>query len=288
MVTWSCLCFRFALVPTLTLLVWSLTVGSPSKTMCVVSSPASLKEFVFWGWWSLSLWISLCCIVATIHLFSQSLSIVLRCGGLQLKCHLQLLKRQVYSVARLCPGQTSLSSCHRRHVAVLCMSYKVNFNSNHCLFSELPSPSVRGRHSWAAAAAHPLELEVSRCRTSQFARCFLPAQTRVWNVLSYTVFDTGMFDEFKGAVNCWMLPCSLFFCFPWRRCLWGCVSNLWRILFFPLGPVLLVLIINNNVCNIQWVFKIALPYKLLMADAISIIKCGKMLCYFKFLWCIVI
>ena len=65
------------------------------------------------------------------------------------------------------------------HVATLSMLYKVNSNSNHCLFSEIPSASVRVRHTWAASAAHPLELEVSRCRTSQFARCFLPAQTCV-------------------------------------------------------------------------------------------------------------
>ena len=32
----------------------------------------------------MSLWIPLCCFVATIHLFSQSLSFVLRCGGLLL------------------------------------------------------------------------------------------------------------------------------------------------------------------------------------------------------------
>ena len=75
----------FELVPTLTFLAWSLTAVSPSKTMCVVLSPVPLKELVFWGGWSMSLWTPLCCFVATIHLFSQSLSIVLRCGGLVLK-----------------------------------------------------------------------------------------------------------------------------------------------------------------------------------------------------------
>ena len=40
--------------------------------------------------------------------------------------------------------------------------YKVNSSSNHCLFIELPSASVRVRHTQAAAAAHPLEFEVSR------------------------------------------------------------------------------------------------------------------------------
>ena len=59
--------------------------------------------------------------------------------------HLQLLEARC-SVTRLCPDQTFLSLCHRRHVAALCMFYKVNSNSNHCLFSELPSASVRVRH----------------------------------------------------------------------------------------------------------------------------------------------
>ena len=44
------------------------------------------------------------------------------------KCHLSLLELQVYSVARLCPDQSFLSLCHRRHVAALCMLYKVNSN----------------------------------------------------------------------------------------------------------------------------------------------------------------
>ena len=35
---------------------------------------------------------------------------------------------------------------------------------------------------------------------SQFAMCFLPAQTRVWNDLPYTVFDTEAFGGFMGAV----------------------------------------------------------------------------------------
>ena len=99
--------------------------------------------------------------------------------GSAAKCNLQLPESQVYSVARRCPDQTFLSLCHRRHVASLCMLYKVNLNSNHCMFSKLPSASLGVRNTEAAAAAHPLELEVSRRRMSQSARCFLPAQTRV-------------------------------------------------------------------------------------------------------------
>ena len=44
---------------------------------------------------------------------------------------------------QLCPDQTFLSLCHRRHVAARCMLYNVISNSNHCLFNELPSASVR-------------------------------------------------------------------------------------------------------------------------------------------------
>ena len=105
-----------------------------------------------------------------------------------------------------CPDQTFLSLCPRRHVAALCMLYKVNSNSNRCLLSEFPSACVWVRHTRAAAAAHQLEFEGSRCRTSQFARCFLPAQIRAWNDLPYTVFDTGTLDGFKGQ--------SIVGCFP--------------------------------------------------------------------------
>ena len=112
----------------------------------------------------------------------------------------------MYSVARLYPYQSFLSLCHRRCVATLCMLYNVNSNSNHCLFSELPSASTIVRHKRAAAAAHPLQLEVSSRRTSEFARSFLPAQVRLWNDLPCNVFDTGMLDGFKGAVNRWLLP----------------------------------------------------------------------------------
>ena len=62
-------------------------------------------------------------------------------------CHLQLLELQVYSVDRLFPDQSFLSLYHRRRVAGLSMLYKVNLNSNRCLFSELPSASTRVRHS---------------------------------------------------------------------------------------------------------------------------------------------
>ena len=72
------------------------------------------------------------------------------------------------------------------------------------MFSELRSASTRVGHTRAAAAVYPLELEVARCRTSEFASFFLPAQVRMWNELPYTVFDTGTLDGFNGAVNRWL------------------------------------------------------------------------------------
>ena len=73
------------------------------------------------------------------------------------------------------PVWRSAADCHLQ----LRMSYKVNLNSNHCLFSELTSASTRVRHTRTAAAAHPLDFEVSRRRMSQFARSFQQAQVRI-------------------------------------------------------------------------------------------------------------
>ena len=66
----------------------------------------------------------------------------------------------------------------------------VNSNLNHSLLSELPSASTRFWHIRVTAAVHPLQCEESRCRTSQSAKCFLPAQVHMWNGLPYIVFTT--------------------------------------------------------------------------------------------------
>ena len=66
-------------------------------------------------------------------------------------------------------------SCHCViDVVLLSMLYKVNSNSNHCLLCEIPSASTRVRHPKGAAVVRPLEFELSRCRTSQFARRLMP------------------------------------------------------------------------------------------------------------------
>ena len=93
--------------------------------------------------------------------------------------HLRLLDRQIHAVSRLCPDQIPKPLNHRRCFAGMCMLYKIHSNPKHCLYSALPPACQRVRHTRAAAVAHPCELEVPRCRTSQFGRCFLPAHVRM-------------------------------------------------------------------------------------------------------------
>ena len=70
----------------------------------------------------------------------------------------------VHSVARLYTDQCFLSLSHRRHVARLLMLCRFFSNENHCLFFEPLSLSITVRHTLAAVAAHPLELESLKCR----------------------------------------------------------------------------------------------------------------------------
>ena len=151
----------------------------------------------------MSLWTPLCCFVATVHLFSQSLSIVLRCGS--------LLRNVIFSFSSTwCirwPGIALIRLSCRCFIDVMllhCVCYTMLIRiriivcsvSVHLLLLEF----------FILAAVHPLKFEVSRYRTSQFARCFLAAQTRVWYDLPYTVFDSRTLDGFKEAVNRWLLP----------------------------------------------------------------------------------
>ena len=111
--------FLFALVPTLIFLAGSLTAGSPSKTVCVCSLTYLSKIFLrLVKRVLLDTSVLLRCYYAFVITILEYCSPVWRSAA---ECHLQLRERQVYSVARLCPDQTFLSLCHRRHVAALCM-----------------------------------------------------------------------------------------------------------------------------------------------------------------------
>ena len=144
------------------------------------------------------------------HLFSQSLSIVLWFGS-------QLLNVTFnFSSVRYIrwPGSHLIRVSCRCFIDVMLLGSvwctrlirtRITDCSVSNVCSVIPSASTSVRHPLTAAAAHPLEFEVSGCRTSQFARRFMQAQIGLWNDLPYTVFGTGTLDRFKGTVNCWFL-----------------------------------------------------------------------------------
>ena len=203
MVTWYCLGFLSEHVPTSRSLAWSLTVSSP-KTMCVILFPMSLRELVFWGWWNVYLWTPLCYYVAILHLFSQSLSIVLRCGG-------QLLN-VTFTSGRLCPDPSFLLCrcfvwlglvCRTRLIRTLIIVCSASF---HLLLLEFNIPEL-----WPQFIHWSLKYQgVERPNLMVFPNLMVK-------------FNGQPFDASMSCV----------FLFPWHRYLWG----------FSHGPVLWVLII---------------------------------------------
>ena len=153
------------------------------------------------------------------------------------------IESQVYSVARLCLDQSFLSLCHRRRVAGLCMLYKVNAISNHCLLSDLSSASTRVRQARASAAAHPLELkyQVVKRPNLQCVSCRPRFEYGMpFPSLCMTQYNPGWVQGCSQPLVASLS--SVFFSLPWRSFWYGCESNLQTTLFFQLGPMLLVLI----------------------------------------------
>ena len=134
----------------------------------------SLKELVFWGWWSVSLWIPLCYFVATMYLFSQSLNIVLRC------CRLLLNVIFSCSSARYIrwPGFAliRLSYCCVIDVMLL-----------HCVCC---TRLIRIRINVCSVSFHQLlsEFDSPSCGSSSFIRVW---SSKVKNVSIFKVFLAG-------------------------------------------------------------------------------------------------
>ena len=221
MVPWSCLGFIAELVPTSTSLAWSLTASSHSKTMCGIVSRASqrigilrlvkrifgdtsvLLSLLFWicspNPWALfsgmgvSFWMS------------PSASWTPGVFGCQ----------ALYDLCFLL--------CHQHRVADFSTLYKVNSNSNHCLFSDLRSASTRVRHTelrpqlinWSLkyqGVERPNLLDIS-CQFRFECEMAFPA-------LCLTT------EHWVGSRVQSTIGWCVSFSFPWHRCLWGCESNL--------------------------------------------------------------
>ena len=218
-----------------------------SQSFCGVLCLVSLGKLVWLGYQlaciirlpSESLWTPPCyCVVLPI----------LECcspeRGSAADCNLQLFESQVCSVARLCPDHSFSSLC-RHHVAGLCMLRKVNSISHHRLFSELSSASTRVRQTQADDAAHPLKFQVSRCRTSKFVGCFLLHKFVCGMTLSTLCLTPEHWMGLRNPVNRWLLLRGVFFssCGTASQVLVGLWKEFRKNIFFPLGPVLQVLLL---------------------------------------------
>ena len=119
--------------------------------------------------------------------------------GSAAECHLQLLEHHVYSVEIFALIRLScrcVSDVLLLHCACCTRLFELEpFYVQWASISLCQSSTYR-----AAAAAHPLEFGVLMCRTSQFTRCFLPAHTREWNNLPFTVFELGL--KAQSIVGC--------------------------------------------------------------------------------------
>ena len=106
----------------------------------------------------------------------------------------------------------------------------------------LPLP-LQSSQTWAAVAAHWLEFEVSRCRTSQFSKCFPPTKF-VCGMTFPTVFNTGTMNGFKRAINCWLLRWVVFFQFSVGQVQWwiGLQTQFIKNFVYPTSVAPLVLI----------------------------------------------
>ena len=140
----------------------------------------------------MSLWTPLCCYVATVHLFSQSLSIVLRCGN--------LLLNDIFSFWRArCIRWPSLNLirvdcrcvidvmllhcvCCTRLIRTLIIVCSVSLD---LLLSEFNIPSCGCSSSIGVCSIKVWNVPI--CKTFLASWYFF-----MWNDPSYTVFDTGV------------------------------------------------------------------------------------------------
>ena len=118
--------------------------------------------------------------------------------------HLNLLDRIVRMGDGLC-GIRNLDLSHRRIVGSLSLLYKINGNTAHSLHSSLPLPFCAVRETRATTLLHMWAFELSRCRTFQFARCFIPNTVKLWNSLPASIFAADSLNCFKSRVNRFLL-----------------------------------------------------------------------------------
>lgn len=114
--------------------------------------------------------------------------------------HLKLLDRHVRSCQFWVPD-LGVDLYHRRVVSSLCMLHKIFHNGRHPLHSELPGAYQPARNTRAAANVNSRAFADMRPRTNQYKRSFIPAATKLWNMLPTHVVEIQDLQKFKCGVN---------------------------------------------------------------------------------------
>ena len=65
----------------------------------------------------------------------------------------------------------------------------------------VPGQYVPARNTRLASSLHSHTLQVVKCLTSQFQRCFLPRAVRLWNSLAGDTCAAGSMHTFKSKAN---------------------------------------------------------------------------------------
>ena len=115
--------------------------------------------------------------------------------------HLKLLDRAVSGARFLTWGLFECDIAHRRSFVVLCMLCKIRCNPVHPLNGALPGRYVPVRVTRSALVAHRYTYALTRCRTWQYSRTFIPHSMSLWNDFANPVFDGVRLAGFKSRAN---------------------------------------------------------------------------------------
>ena len=169
----------------------------------------------------------LCCFIVTAYSWS-SLSLNMFSS---FSCHLSPRVSEVsVVVAHHCPEKSFMPLIHHRSIAGLSMLYKVQSNTIYSLYSEQPLLGLSKFNTYPCLSQFVylcLRFQVVEQLNFQDISCLHRLECEMISLVLH--LNPARWKNFRGAVA----SRSLFFCFQWRICLWGC-SNFVNILFFHL------------------------------------------------------
>ena len=102
-------------------------------------------------------------------------------------------------------GELDCDLAHRRSVALVCILYKIRYNSMHSLYGALSKQYVPVMVTRGALVVHRHTYAPLRCRTSQYCRTFIPLQVSLGSDLAHPVFDFVGLTGFTSRANAFLL-----------------------------------------------------------------------------------